>query len=610
MLTAAVLVLAALSALGADHTAPVRDRITIPIGDIEVAACRLYADGLDLTQPHPVVLEWTNYTIESENAGPTAGCPPQGQKLADLLVPQGFVYVAANTRGVGRTGGAAAQQWSTQDGIDGAAVVEWLGEQPWSNGHVGLYGCSSSAMEGWQVVVRNPPHLGAAALACFADDAYRGAFYLGGMRNWTVWTFLARLGVDVDYEGGQLQEAIAAGDPTPFQRVAGDVAVFGDVMTETTDGPFWREMSVAEEIDGPRPPVYAFGSWSDFFSGAPEFAMRHLQDDDRVLLYPGWHGSGEAVTGEFGMIERTARWLRWHLVDRVEDRRAPDPFAAEAPIVYWVQDGGHLPGAASGPINERFETSPVWPPADVAYQRWYLDGDRSGTSTSTNDGMLTRQSPAPADVSIGDVFTYPVPSAGTTTDPRGFDLPSYAPAALEDAGGALTYTSEPLDAPVTIAGPVTLNLWASSSAPDTDWVVRLLSVAPDGSFQDVTNGWQKASHRTLDPQRTLYDDRTGDVIRPYLTHVDPMPVPVGEPVNYAIELWQTATEVPAGHRLRLFVSSQSVPWFLQEIPPAVNRVLRDVAHPSYLLLPVVTPDDPSCRLPGRPDGRPPAPICG
>jgi hypothetical protein len=162
---------------------------------------------------------------------------------------------------------------------------------------------------------------------------------------------------------------------------------------------------------------------------------------------------------------------------------------------------------------------------------------------------------------------------------------------VEDAGGAVVYSTEPLAAAMHLAGPVTMHLWATSTATDTDWVVKLLTQAPDGSFQHISNGWLKATHRRLDEAKTLRN-ASGEIIRAYHPHTNPENIPLPgiagpTPVEYVIEIWQTGVEIPAGHRLKLWVSSSEAPWFIQHIPPAVNTILHDPAHPSYVLLPVM-----------------------
>lgn len=564
----------------------VKTYIQIPIDGQSVRACVQHTGTLTADVPRDVILEWTAYSVETGYSyQPAGGCSPQFQSLVARMAPNGYVHIAANPPGMGRSTGSGFRYWANGDA--GAQVIDWIARQPWSTGKVGMIGCSGSAMDGLPVVVRNPPALRASVMGCFAIDAYRGAFYPGGIRHFTNFVNAARITHDVDIEKGQPFEELGNAQTFSANRLLNVADTTRLAYTTTTDDLYWQEKSTARLLADPalkarRAPLLAFGSWQDFFSGAPEFAMLARNATDRVIVHPGWHGSGLTTTGSFGVLDRAVAWFEHHL------RGASLPYAAERPIVYWEQDGGFTPGAEDGPITDRFLQTDQWPPQAVTWQRMYLSGERAGASTSINDGSLTLTAPA-ADGSA-DAYPYPAPALGSTSDPRGFALASAFTSEIEDAGGALTYTSAPLAHPLHLAGPIALTLWATSTASDTDWIARLIDVAPDGSFKDVTNGYLKASHRELDANKTLRN-ADGDIIRPYHTHRSPRLITPLEPVEYQVELWQTATEIAAGHRLKLWISSQEVPWFTQANPPAVNTILHDAAHPSSILLPVVAAAD-------------------
>ncbi len=558
------------------QAAPVIDELSIPLSDgTLIHACRIAP--AELTTDHPVVLEWTNYNIDDEfmTTGPVGGCPPQFGVLADALVADGYVFVAGQTRGVGRSGGQP-DFWSSQDGRDGAEVIQWLSDQDWSAPEVGLVGCSSSAQEGAQVAVEGPPALGAIALACYAADTYRGSYYPGGLRAYTAFTITARIGPDVEPQGAL--DLIASGDLSPAQRPLTDLTTAGQAYQSFDDSEFWRDKSTAHRLDGITAPLYMFGSWADFFGrGFPEWA-RTMKPADRLMVLPGWHGSPMTIQGELGMNDRTKAWFDHHL------RGLPLPYADEAPV-QWIEledgfDGVSSPTEVDATLLRGAAT---WPPADLTWERWYLSGDGSGTSTSFNDGSLTQAAPEGAEGS--DPYTYPVTNIGQTTDPRGFGQPSRNGSELEDAGGALTYTSEPLAEDLVLAGPVTATLHVATTAIDTDVIVRLLSVAPDGSFSDITNGWLKAAYAELDEDLTIRND-AGDIIRPYHPHTSRAVLTPGAPVQLEVELWQVASKIPAGNRLRVFITAQEIPWFIQDTAPAVNQLFHDADHPSSILLPV------------------------
>lgn len=203
----------------------------------------------------------------------------------------------------------------------------------------------------------------------------------------------------------------------------------------------------------------------------------------------------------------------------------------------------------------------TWPPSEAIEQRWYVRAD----------GGLSRDVP-PTDE----------PTASYTHDP---DDP--APALLGppvDLGPldrfGLTYTSEPLPRDLTVVGPLRLVLHASSSAPDTDWIVRLADVWPDGRAYPVcTLGVLRARYRDGFERAALMEP--------------------GRPYRFEIDMHATAQLFTAGHRLRIYVVSSAFPYLEPNLGtggdaaeetvghPARNTVHHDAARASYVVLPVL-----------------------
>ena len=159
----------------------------------------------------------------------------------------------------------------------------------------------------------------------------------------------------------------------------------------------------------------------------------------------------------------------------------------------------------------------------------------------------------------------------------------------------LTFTSDPFEEDTEVTGPVVFNLWASSSAPDTQIIVKLvdvppltpevrqaietLDVAPPARL--VTEGWLRATHRALEPARSTPTS-------PYHTHVDPQPLEPGTIYEFNIEIWPTCWVFQKGHRLRLDLASldQLGQYYLGHLR-ATDTFHHDAEHPSHLLLPII-----------------------
>ena len=140
----------------------------------------------------------------------------------------------------------------------------------------------------------------------------------------------------------------------------------------------------------------------------------------------------------------------------------------------------------------------------------------------------------------------------------------------------LCYTTDPLGAPLTIAGPVTIDLWAITDAPDTDWTAKLVDVWPDGRAVSLCDGIMRARFRE--------------------SLSTPQPITPGASTRYTIDLGSTAYRFAAGHVLRLEISSSNFPKFDPNpntgrtlatdrvSRPAVQQVLHDAQSPSQLHL--------------------------
>jgi putative CocE/NonD family hydrolase len=158
----------------------------------------------------------------------------------------------------------------------------------------------------------------------------------------------------------------------------------------------------------------------------------------------------------------------------------------------------------------------------------------------------------------------------------------------DDESAGLTYTTPVLPRDLEVSGPLSLRLFATSTAPDFDWAVRVTDVWPDGRSEWITDGYLRASLRKVDARRSLRN-AAGDVVRPWLPYDSPLAVPIGEPVEYAIDVIGTSNVFAAGHRLRLDVLpvSEGNADSARTGGAGLIGVVRDPAHPSSLMLPVI-----------------------
>jgi hypothetical protein len=217
-----------------------------------------------------------------------------------------------------------------------------------------------------------------------------------------------------------------------------------------------------------------------------------------------------------------------------------------------------------------------------------LNGEKSGSVTSLNDGTLSRQPPSGADKT-----SYSYPDPGWMLGGVGFG-PNSQP---DPARRVLTFSTAPLDADLEIAGPIKLTLHASSSRDDMDFFVKLseqLPQSPDDRAKGlnpasywITKGWLRASHRALDPNKSTE-------MEPYHTHTDPQPIEPGRIYRFDISIEPMAHRFKKGNRVRLEIvcgdsAVTDVLWTHYYVPNKIgtDTIYHTAEHPSVLVLPVM-----------------------
>ena len=220
---------------------------------------------------------------------------------------------------------------------------------------------------------------------------------------------------------------------------------------------------------------------------------------------------------------------------------------------------------------------------------YYLRKGPSGSVTSLNDGALSTEKPAAGEAATS--YTYPDwewVNGVAIIGPDG---------RVDPVRRVLTFTSAPLEADLEVTGPIVLELYASSSAIDTQFIVKLTDQHPQDAaarakgeqpaYTPVSKGWLKASHREKDPQRST-------PTRPFYTHTNPQPITPGEIYQFDIEVLPISYVFKKGHRIRLELANGDSPAtdgvFSHPYHPTLmgtDTIHHDGAHASCLLLPVM-----------------------
>lgn len=493
---------------------------------------------------------------------------PYGRSSSTDYVDKGYARINTDVRGSGKSGGALCLlcRREQQDVYD---VVEWVAKQPWSNGHVALYGYSYSAITSLLGAALEPPHLDAVVVGHPPTDPYRDVVWQNGLYNQA---FIAGW-----FAGQTGTQAVGLGaQPQYPDRAQQEFAV--ETAQIPYDGPVYRERSVIAKLDKIKVPVYAWTGWHDNYSRGDLWMIDGLASKYRLLTIDASTHHGTGQVGEVGAP--------------YDDGSSPVTLSTPPPKgedVAWldrflkgVHNGiEHKPRVRYFDLGDRtWHHAGSWRAVDKRNTPLYLSAHKSGTAAlSPNDGTLATAVPAGRD-SYQDAYVYQ-PQAGLSV-PSGKEGPdAFAPyVPLDqtiDQPDGLTYTTDALKAPLRLAGPSEFRFWAVTEASDMAFVARLIDVAPDGSQQIITQGWLRASFRRVDPKRS----RPG---KPYLPDDRATPVGIGADTRYRMDIWDTAYTLAPGHRLRLWVSSSDAPTHTPLPEAGRNIVFHDAAHPSQLLL--------------------------
>ena len=532
----------------------------------------------------PVLLLRTPYDKSND------GYKAQGTGLAE----RGYIVVFQDVRGRHASDGEFMPGFysaDVKDDVDGYDAVEWAARLPGSNGRVGTFGNSYDGWTQWELAHTQPPSLKTMFASGIVANLLRrelgGVLRLGRVLTWSV----NNLSVDA-----------ARRSESHF---APDTTLQADTLWIERDRSKWLWYLPLMDISDEAMPGMGrhWRRWlKDHTSDHFGFEEKHKRIGVPVLSQTGWYDQQVNTIDQFtGMMANGATSLAranqrlivgpWTHTNRALDRRVGDidfgPNAvrnffeiADAWFGKWLKDrqteADEWPPIqlfVMGANTWRSETE--WPLARTSYTDFYL---HSGGNANSNfgDGTLSREPPGDE---AEDTYVY---------DPRDPLMTLYTPPgqheprdqrALDGRRDLLVYQTAPLEEPIEVTGPITVKLHAATSAPDTDWIAKLIDVWPDGFGQELSHGIVRARYRE--------------------SHENPTLIEPGRVYEYVIELNPTSNLFREGHRIRVDISSSDFPNFDRnhnvgrndyedpELATARQTVLHSSSHPSRIVLPVI-----------------------
>lgn len=500
---------------------------------------------------------------------------------------KGYVFIIQDCRG--REGSEGEWYPFKYEAADGYDTVEWAAALPYSNGKVGLFGGSYPGATQMLAATSTPPHLVAmfpeiTGSNYYAHWAYQGGAFMQGLAQ----AWASALSLNEATRKLSASSAISHWDlmappvnyPVLDAAMAKDLApYYRDWIAHPTYDDYWKQWSIEEQFSKINVPAIHVAAWYDIFQdggirnyrgikehGGSEAARRN----QRLVILPGGHaGRGQKIgevdfgaESELSSWDLAFRWFDWHL------KGIDDGISKEKPVKIFVMG------------KNVYRDEDEWPLARAVATRYHLRSHGKANSLA-GDGVLSPEAPVnePADQFVYDPEN-PVPTHGGATLGIPFSPPGpYDQRAVEGRPDVLVYTTPAFANETEVTGPVSLELYVSSSAVDTDLVGKLVDVWPDGRAINLSEGILRLRYRNSFEQAELMNP--------------------GQIYKVTVDLWSTANVFLPGHKLRLEVSSSSFPRFDRNlnhggspetssvVVKATNVIYHDRDHPSALILPVI-----------------------
>lgn len=541
----------------------------------------------------------------------------------DFMIKRGYVTVAVDILGSGMSGGQEQLLGGAEQQAY-AEAVNWVTQQTWFNGNLGLAGTSYLAITSLLSAEQQNPAVKAVFAQVPMGDAYRGTVVTGGMPNalfisyWLPLTqMLSVLNGPAELIWPQYAAQIAdatklhIADINDWYLPLVNNALAGQTGYATDDGSFWSVRSPLEKAANIRVPTFIIGASHDIFQRDEPLLFEQLKRNvtTKLLILPGVHVAAvvEGMLGANNGLSNGApgnealllQWFDQYLM-------GINTGAALLPNVTQCVDGYGLSGIT------RYASTTDWPHPLAKPVRMYLHGNLSVSKTPpvTAEATHTVSEPNPASIAYG------VSSDGSTLTAKvtpndgsgcsmsqlqwslGIDfllpIKCYSSdKSVETAQNALLYQTPILWSDLYINGPIQADIWMSTTATEAALSVRVDDVDPFGNVRPLTNGLMAASYRAIDLNRSRYIN--GVMIQPWhpFTAASVLPVIPGKPMLVPVEIFPTAALVRAGHRLRIAISSsnqaQGVWTSLQlaKVKGNVTTIYNSPAYPSSVVLPVV-----------------------
>tara|TARA_R110001592_G_scaffold330004_2_gene612039 strand:- start:13961 stop:15703 length:1743 start_codon:yes stop_codon:yes gene_type:complete len=532
-------------------------------------------DGVDLATDVYLPKETGTYPTLLIRDIYTNGSAAGRQKYAKFATSNGYALVFQSVRGRYDSDG----KWYPyfQEINDGDDTLNWIAEQTWSDGKVGMFGSSYLASVQWLAAVNRNPALVAIAPAVSPGNYYRDVAYPGG-----AFSLLSRASWGIGLVGSKTNMSFPVDwvkeiEHLPLNTLAENVGFnvkhFQDWIEHPSDDAYWKPLNLEARANEMAVPAMNIGGWYDVFlrstigsykTMTEEAATETARKGQRLVIGPWPHGwnqqtkIGDMQLGDNSLIDAPAMLLEW--------------------FNYWMKGAAKPSGLKEGEAPVRiyvmgenvWRDEQEWPLARTTYRPFYIHADNTlSAEASTAKSASMKYDYDPAD---------PVPTLGGNIMSAKLRGP-FDQKPLDGREDILRFVTEPFTQVTEITGPISAEIYASSSAPDTDFMAKLIIVKPDGTALNLVDGVIRARYREGFDKPKL---------------IEP-----GKVYKYDIDMWATSYKLSPGDRIRVDITSSNFPRLARNLNTGADfaktsemKIANQTIHmskkyPSKIVLPIV-----------------------
>lgn len=556
-----------------NYAVQVQTNVRVKMRDGVSLVCDIYrpkADG-----KFPVILTRTPYNRKD---------PATGTYIAS----RGYVVILQDTRGrFDSEGEFYPFRYEANDGYD---TIEWAAMLPFSDGKVGTFGGSYVGATQMLAASTAPPHLVGIFPYVTAMEYYEGWTYSGGaLMQWFAESWTSGLITDtVGRKTAALSRPKQWAEQLPVEEyrllnlpTANDVApYFRDWVEHETNDEYWKQIKISDHYGKMNVKALHSGGWHDIFSGGSIRNFMELQKQaptdearkgQRLLFGPWAHAAtsaegkiGDVTFGKQAVLDMNATIVKWY--DYVLKGKQNE-FATDAPVKIFVLG------------DNVWRDEKEFPLARTQYTKYYLHAGKGANSANGDGGIWTTM---PKNEKP-DVFEYdpasPVRTIGGRLCCGGIAPGPFDQSPNESRNDVLVYTSPVVTQDIEVTGFITAEIYAATTAPDTDFTAMIVDVDEKGYARYLGDGIIRARYRNSTAKAE--------------------PIEPNKIYKYTIDMWATSNVFKAGHRIRVYISSSNFPRFNRNLntgektfggakmQKATQTIYHDAEHPSAIVLPLI-----------------------